>query len=119
MGRCLLPVSEYFLFYDGFFNPLSRATELNLRGWGFHAAFEEKGDLSEGTGTSKGLPATLAEWVAFLQVHLGMPRQISGFSDLQPQLLTFSSLRVMLSIFLGMTLISSHSGTSLSCAKVL
>lgn len=65
------------------------------------------------------LPDTVAERVGFLQAHLGMPWPPSGFSDLQPHLLTFSSLRGLLSIFLGMTLISSHSGTSLSSAKVL
>lgn len=64
-------------------------------------------------------PATLVEWVAFLQGHLGMLWHISGFSDIQSHLLTFSSLQVMLSILPGKTLISSHPGTSLSSAKVL
>lgn len=64
-------------------------------------------------------PARPVEWVASLQGCLGMPWLISGFSDLQPFLLTFSSLQVMLSIFVGTPLLASHSGTGLSSAKVL
>lgn len=58
--------------------------------------------------------------VALLQGHLGLSWYVSGFAaDLQPPLLTFPSLQGMPSILPGPPLIASHSGTSLSSAKVL
>lgn len=57
--------------------------------------------------------------MAFSHGRLGAPWLISGFSDLQPLLLSFSSLQVMLSILPGTPLIASHSGTTLSSARVL
>lgn len=98
------------------FSPsISRASELiNWRGRGCCCAFQEKGDLREGS-----MPGQMEEWVAFSHGRLGAPWLISGFSDLQPLLLSFSSLQVMLSILPGTPLIASHSGTTLSSARVL
>lgn len=58
------------------FSPsISRASELiNWRGRGCCCAFQEKGDLREGS-----MPGQMEEWVAFSHGRLGAPWLISGF----------------------------------------